>query len=89
MVRVCESEVSSAVGKKMSEKSRYFESRAPLSESISRSIVTLNKMELFSIKSESIMEEKQDIEQPEEFTRGELRVETPSQGNIESLQAPQ
>ena len=78
----------SLAGIKMSESGRHFESKVSLSDDPSRPRVTSNKMSLFSIKSKVIIEEKEDMEQPEEDNREELRVSMPSCDNIESLQAP-
>jgi hypothetical protein len=73
-----ESGNSSAVGMKISEESRHFESKVTLRDHDSRSIGASNKMSLFGIKCEVIMEEKQDMEQPEEVNREEIRAQTPS-----------
>jgi hypothetical protein len=83
-----DSEDSSSVGIKKSETYPNFQSKIPLSANGSRSKSIRDKMEFGSCKSDIIIEEKQKLELPEELRAGELRVQTPCLGNIESLQVP-
>ena len=69
-----DSENSGAVGIKKSESHQHFQSKVPLRDDGSRSIATSNKMELYSCKSDIIIEEKQELELPEELGKEDPRV---------------
>jgi hypothetical protein len=73
-----ESRNSDPVGMKMSEETKHFKSNSPLRDYGSRSMGASNKMSLFGTQCEVIIEEKQDMEQPEQVNSEELRAQTPS-----------
>jgi hypothetical protein len=62
----------------MSEETKHFESNSPLRDNGSRSMGASNKMSLFGTQCAIIIEEKQDMEQPEEVNQEELKAQTPS-----------